>query len=156
MSSFSDNRSSDATSPSALQSPFDEIQSISLQFNMEIFPVNKSLLNPKFDGYKLELIPQDQAVSRYKLSRKPTQATASGKAPLSFQEMRSRISHNHLTVDGDTGNAVYVDESFNVCLVGIPTSEVSYLKRASVPTEVVYLSAVCKVGSARTVLQGDI
>ena len=123
---------------------------------MEIFPVKKSFLNPKFDGYKLELIPQDQAVSRYKLSRKPTQATASGKAPLSFQEMRSRISHNHLTVDSDTGNAVYVDENFNVCLVGIPTSEVSYLKRASICPEVVYLSVLCKVGSARTIFQSDI
>lgn len=95
---------------------------------MEDFPVNKSLLNPKFDGYKLELIPQDQAVLRYKLSRKPTQATASGKAPLSFQEMRSRISHNHLTVDSNTANAIYVDEELNVCLIGVqPVSEVSFI-----------------------------
>ncbi len=70
--------------------------------------------------------------------------------------MRSRISHNHLTVDSDTGNAVYVDQNFNVCLVGIPTSEVSYLKRASIGTEVVYLLVLCKVGSARTILQSDI
>ncbi|KAF9483370.1 hypothetical protein BDN70DRAFT_990400 [Pholiota conissans] len=90
---------------------------------MELFYPQKHLLNPKFEGYKLEAIPQDQAVSRYKLSRKPTQATSSGTTPLSFHEMRSRISHNHLTVDSETGNAVYVDEEYNVCLVGIPVSE---------------------------------
>ncbi|KAF8964365.1 hypothetical protein BDZ97DRAFT_1757956 [Flammula alnicola] len=89
---------------------------------MDVFSTNKSLLNPKFDGYKLESIPQDQAVSRYKLSRKPTQATTSGRLPLSFQEMHSRITHNHLTVDNDSGNAIYVDEDFNVCLIGIPMS----------------------------------
>ncbi|PPQ86499.1 hypothetical protein CVT25_008243 [Psilocybe cyanescens] len=87
---------------------------------MDTFRANRSLLNPKFEGYKLEPIHQEQAVSRFKLSRKPTQATASGKAPLTFQEMRSRISHNHLSVDSDSGRAIYVDEEFNVCLIGIP------------------------------------
>lgn len=92
---------------------------------MDTFRANRSLLNPKFEGYKLEPIHQEQAVSRFKLSRKPTQATASGKAPLTFQEMRSRISHNHLSVDSDSGRAIYVDEEFNVCLIGIPMPGVS-------------------------------
>ncbi|KAH9480304.1 NudC domain-containing protein 1 [Psilocybe cubensis] len=87
---------------------------------MDSFKANRSLLNPKFEGYKLEPIYQEQAVARYKLSRRPTQATASGKVPLTFQEMRSRITHNHLTVDSETGRAIYVDEEFNVCLIGIP------------------------------------
>ncbi|KAF5315156.1 hypothetical protein D9619_007212 [Psilocybe cf. subviscida] len=89
---------------------------------MQSFPTKRTLLNPKFDGYRLDPIPQDRAVSRFNLSRKPTQSTTSGKTPLSFQEMRSRITHNHLTVDAESGNAIYVDEDFNVCLLGIPAS----------------------------------
>jgi hypothetical protein len=111
---------------------------------MELFSPKKSLLNPKFDGYKLEAIPQDQAVSRYKLLRKPTQATASGKTPLSFQEMRSRISHNHLTVESDSGNAVYVDEDFNVCLVGIPVSEVSFVLFDSISIHHMLIDGIVK------------
>ncbi|KAF8908862.1 hypothetical protein CPB84DRAFT_1766172 [Gymnopilus junonius] len=87
---------------------------------MDSFKVERSILNPKFDGYRLDPIPQERAVSRYKLSKKPTQSTASGRLPLSFQEMRSRITHNHLAIDSESGRAVYVDEDFNVCLIGIP------------------------------------
>ena len=90
------------------------------------FPTNKALLNPKFEGYKLELIPQENAVFRFKLDHKSTQATASGKVPLSFQEMQSRITHNHLCVHSDSGLAIYVDENYNVCLVCLPMSGVSY------------------------------
>ena len=91
----------------------------------ELFCTKGALLNPKFEGYKLELIPQENAVLRFKLDYKPTQATASGKVPLSFQEMQSRITHNHLCV-ADSGLAIYVDENYNVCLVCIPMSRVSY------------------------------
>jgi hypothetical protein len=88
------------------------------------FSTNKALLNPKFEGYKLELIPQENAVFRFKLDHKSTQATASGKAPLSFQEMQSRITHNHLYVS-DSGLAIYIDENYNVCLVCLLLSGVS-------------------------------
>ena len=89
------------------------------------FSTNKALLNPKFEGYKLEPIPQENAVFRFKLDHKSTQATASGKAPLSFQEMQSRITHNHLYVS-DSGLAIYIDENYNVCLVCLPISGVSH------------------------------
>ena len=88
------------------------------------FSTNRALLNPKFEGYRLELIPQENAVFRFKLDHKSTQATASGKVPLSFQEMQSRITYNHLCV-ADSGLAMYVDEDYNVCLVCLPTSGVS-------------------------------
>ena len=99
---------------------------------MDSFDVERSLLNPKFEGYRLEPIPQEQVVSRFRLSNKPTQSTASGRLPLSFQEMRSRITHNHLAVDGESGNAIYVDQEFNVCLVGIPMAGVSSFAAQSV------------------------
>lgn len=81
------------------------------------FCTNRALLNPKFEGYKLELIPQENAVFRFKLDHKPTQATTSGRVPLSFQEMQSRITHNHLCVAPESGLAIYVDRDYNVCLV---------------------------------------
>ncbi|KDR82786.1 hypothetical protein GALMADRAFT_263237 [Galerina marginata CBS 339.88] len=105
---------------------------------MDTFKIERPLLNPKFEGYKLEPIPQETAVSRYKLTRKPTQATSSGKAPLSFQEMRSRITHNHLSVDSESASATYVDEDFNVCLIGVPiagdVSEPSFRVIYEMPT----------------------
>jgi hypothetical protein len=97
---------------------------------MDDFNLNRALLNPKFDGYKLDSALQETNVKRYKLSRRPTQATASTGAPLAFEEMRSRISHNHLSVDNDSGLAAYIDDQYTVCLIGIPTmSRVSYLPR---------------------------
>jgi hypothetical protein len=85
------------------------------------FCTNRALLNPKFEGYKLEPVPQENVVLRFKLDHKPTQATASGKVPLSFQEMQSRITHNHLYV-ADSGLAIYVDQDHNVCLVSLGVS----------------------------------
>lgn len=86
------------------------------------FKLNRALLNPKFEGYKLDPILQEQAVKRYKLTRRPTQATTSTRSPLAFEEMRSRISHNHLSVDNASGLAVYVDDQYAVCLIIVGVS----------------------------------
>ena len=98
-------------------------QTISEAGKMDSFRPNRSLLNAKFEGYRLDPIPQEDVVQRYKLTRKPTQATTSGKIPLSFQEMRSRISHNHLSVESTSGRAIYVDENYAVCMIGVPTGK---------------------------------
>ena len=95
----------------------------------DCFRPNRALLNPNFEGYRLEPISQAQTVRRYALSRRPTQATTSTGFPLAFEEMRSRITHNHLCVDSDSGLAVYVDDEFNVCLISVPmtaTAEVCF------------------------------
>ena len=89
------------------------------------FCTNRALLNPKFEGYKLDPISQENAVFRFKLNHKPTEAITSSKVPLSFQEMQSRITHNHLCVN-DSGLALYIDEDYNVCLVSLTVSGVSY------------------------------
>ena len=86
------------------------------------FKLNRTLLNPKFEGYKLDPILQENAVKRYKLSRRPTQATASTRSPLAFEEMRSRITHNHLAVESVSGLAVYVDDQYTVCLISVISS----------------------------------
>ncbi|KAI0785280.1 hypothetical protein C8Q75DRAFT_794710 [Abortiporus biennis] len=69
----------------------------------------RNLLNPKFEGYKLNALDQENVVFRYPIENKPKQTTISGRSPLSFQEVQSRIKHNHLTI-GPNGKVVYVDE----------------------------------------------
>lgn len=90
------------------------------------FKPTKSLTNPNFEGYKLALIPQEEAVSRYDLPSYVTQSTASGRIPLSFQEMQSRITHNHLAVDSETNQAMYVDKDYKVQLIHFQTEEPSF------------------------------
>lgn len=75
---------------------------------------DRSLLNPKFDGYKLDPISSEDAVSRYALQHKATQASVSGRHHFSFQEAQSRIRHNHLSVSPDAEQAVYIDENLGV------------------------------------------
>ncbi|KAI0345806.1 hypothetical protein BDW22DRAFT_1324567 [Trametopsis cervina] len=80
---------------------------------MSVFEPNKSLLNPKFEGYKLDAIDQDAVLTRFKLEHPLTQSSAAGKSPLSFQEVQSRIRHNHIAV-GPDGVAAYVDSDMKV------------------------------------------
>ncbi|KAF8635896.1 hypothetical protein AX15_000075 [Amanita polypyramis BW_CC] len=86
---------------------------------MQSLNIQRSLLNPKFEGYRLELLPQDEAVVRYDLPYKPTQATVSGKMPLTFQEVQSRITHNHLALSSETDQAVYVDSANRLILIDL-------------------------------------
>ena len=80
------------------------------------FATNRSLLNPKFEGYKLSLLEQDEHVSNYPLRFRPSQANVSGrtKTHLSFEEVQSRITHNHLAISSDNKSALYVDGDYNV------------------------------------------
>ncbi|KAG6841988.1 hypothetical protein C0991_004479 [Blastosporella zonata] len=97
---------------------------------MDVFKPNRTLLNPKFEGYKLDPVLQEELVARFPLQFKPTQATVSGKSPLSFQEVQSRITHNHLTICAESGSALYVDSSFNVILVNIDAATITPSFRA--------------------------
>lgn len=83
-----------------------------------MFEINRSLLNPKFEGYKFNALDQDRVISRHVLSHKPTQTTISGRSPLAFQEVQSRIRHNHLAI-GHGGKAAYVDADFKAILVTV-------------------------------------
>ncbi|CAL1713091.1 unnamed protein product [Somion occarium] len=77
-----------------------------------MFEPDRSLLNPKFNSYVLHSLDQDKAISRYPLSNKLSQTNISGRSPLSFQEVQSRIRHNHLTV-GPNGRAATLVPSFH-------------------------------------------
>ncbi|KAA1469981.1 CS-domain-containing protein [Dentipellis sp. KUC8613] len=86
---------------------------------------NRSLLNPKFDGYKLHAISQEDVVAAFPLEYKPTQSTVSTRAPLSFQEVQSRIRHNHLSISPEGRRAVYVDSDFRVVLIDLHSEPLS-------------------------------
>lgn len=85
--------------------------------NMFTLHPNRSLLNPKFDGYKLDPISSEDTVARHALKHTATQASVSGQHHFSFQETESRIRHNHLTVSPDGEQAVYIDKDLSVILV---------------------------------------
>ncbi|KAF9267445.1 hypothetical protein L218DRAFT_920313 [Marasmius fiardii PR-910] len=80
---------------------------------------DRKLLNPKFEGYKFDPLDQDQIVSRFPLTQKVSQSTSPSRSVLSFHEVQSRITHNHLTVSTESNRAIYVDEDFNLVSVVI-------------------------------------
>ncbi|KZT73786.1 hypothetical protein DAEQUDRAFT_354264 [Daedalea quercina L-15889] len=84
---------------------------------MANFKPNRALLNPRFEGYKLSPILQEQAVSHYGLQYRPSQMNVSGRSHVTFQEVQSRISHNHLALCTQDGSAAYVDEELRVVSV---------------------------------------
>ena len=91
------------------------------------FKPNRSFLNPKFEGYKFSPLPQDNPTRRYGLQYKPSQTNTPAShstQPMSFQEVQSRITHNHLTVRPSPALGVYVDAEHRVIGVTInPVSE---------------------------------
>ncbi|KAF8627383.1 hypothetical protein AX17_006198 [Amanita inopinata Kibby_2008] len=93
---------------------------------MEAFAIQRSLLNAKFEGYRFEPLSQEEAVVRFDLPYKPSQATASGKVPLTFHEVQSRITHNHLALSNDTSQAVYIDSAYRVVLVNLLANPPSF------------------------------
>ncbi|KZW01581.1 hypothetical protein EXIGLDRAFT_638342 [Exidia glandulosa HHB12029] len=82
-------------------------------------PATRALLNPKFEGYKLEALDQSELVYQYHLPVPATQATVSGRSLLSFQEIADRIKHNHLAVSQNHRYAVYIDAQNGVNLVTV-------------------------------------
>ncbi|KAJ7212132.1 hypothetical protein GGX14DRAFT_447561 [Mycena pura] len=86
-----------------------------------MFTTNRSLINPKFEGYKLGLVPQETCVARHTLPYGATQSTVSTSSPLSFEEVQSRITHNHISVAPHALRAVYVDTQYRVILVELNT-----------------------------------
>ncbi|KAI0822263.1 hypothetical protein BC628DRAFT_1327771 [Trametes gibbosa] len=88
---------------------------------MPTFTPDRSLLNPKFDGYKFSPLEYDEVTSHYSLQHRLSQTNASGRAPLSFQEVQSRVLHNHLVVCSQSRRAVYVDAELRV--IGVDLDE---------------------------------
>ena len=95
------------------------------------FVVNRQLLNPKFEGYKLLLLPQEEYIARQQIRSdlRPSQVNVSGrtKIPLSFEEVQSRIRHNHLALDETGETAFYVDGELRVVRITLDQVSVLFL-----------------------------
>jgi hypothetical protein len=86
-----------------------------------VFSANNALLNPKFDGYKLKLLEQQDCVQSFELpSPGVTQSTISGRRIVPFTEVSARIKHNHLKV-GSKG-LLYVDKDGGVVSIEFDVS----------------------------------
>ena len=79
------------------------------------FKPERGLLNPKFEGYKLEIADQDDLVTRFNLDHCVKQSILPNNSLLSFAEVQSRVTHNHLFPSpGDRPCAVYIDADYNI------------------------------------------
>ncbi|KAF9646037.1 hypothetical protein BDM02DRAFT_3189162 [Thelephora ganbajun] len=99
---------------------------MSMPTHSQDFKLNRSLLNPKFEGYRFNPLHQDDLTRRYGLQYKPSQTNTSvahSTQPMSFQEVQSRITHNHLTIRPNSAFGAYVDSDHRVIRVNIdPTT----------------------------------
>lgn len=89
----------------------------------QAFSPKSSLLNPKFDGYKLKILEQDTCVRSYALPAPgATQSTVSTRRVVPFTEVSARIKHNHLRASPDGTGAVYVDQNGGVIQIKLSVS----------------------------------
>ena len=80
---------------------------------MPPFTPTRSLLNPQFEGYKLSFTPSPD-LRHVALPQRATQSRA-GISSRGFQEVASRVRHNHLAVG--EGSAMFIAEDWSVVLV---------------------------------------
>ena len=90
---------------------------------MPTFTPDRSLLNPRFEGYKFSPLEYDEVSTHHPLQLKLSQTNVSGRAPLSFQEVQSRVLHNHLAICSQSRRVAYVDAELRV--IGVDLDEVS-------------------------------
>jgi hypothetical protein len=88
-----------------------------------VFSPNPSLLNPKFDGYKLKLLEQEACIRTFSLPPPGvTQATVSARRIVPFTEVSARIKHNHLRNGLEGDDIAYIDKDGGVVLVKLNVS----------------------------------
>ncbi|KAF8606966.1 hypothetical protein BDV93DRAFT_488925 [Ceratobasidium sp. AG-I] len=88
------------------------------------FSPNSSLLNPKFDGYKLKLLEQTTCVYAFSLPAPgASQSTVSTRRIVPFTEVSARIKHNHLRVALDGEGCVYIDQNGGVVYVRLSENQ---------------------------------
>lgn len=93
------------------------------------FSPNSSLLNPKFDGYKLKILEQATCVHSFPLPAPgASQSTVSARRIVPFTEVSARIKHNHLRVSSDGEGCVYIDQNGGVVYVTLSVSLSSLLR----------------------------
>lgn len=95
----------------------DFLRSPQHQTMSSLFNPDRSLLNPKFEGYKLDPLEQEGHVHTYPLPGDgATQSTVSSRLG-SFKEVQSRIAFNHIAPGYWPNQAGYVDKCGNFVIV---------------------------------------
>lgn len=97
------------------------------------FNPNHSLLNPKFEGYKFNPLSEETATKRYDLPYLPTQTNPTSThsmQPMSFQEVQSRIGHNHLSSGMEGGTSIFVDAEYQVVVIRLDPVSAPLHKRS--------------------------
>ncbi|CAM0142259.1 unnamed protein product [Umbelopsis sp. WA50703] len=78
------------------------------------FKSDRSLINSKFDGYKLHVFPEDTNVHRFQLPNALSVPKLAMNSRLSYRELQARVKFNHLSMSHIKGLALYVDNKFSV------------------------------------------
>lgn len=84
------------------------------------FVPDRKLLNPKFEGYRLDPLDSDTCVSSFSLPDDGiTQSTVSSSrlSQPSFKEVQSRIRHNHISPSAVEDQSGYIDKNGNFIMV---------------------------------------
>ena len=84
------------------------------------FNPDRALLNPKFEGYKLDPLDWDTCVSVFKLPGDGiSQSTVSSSqfSQPSFKEVQSRIRHNHISPSAVGNQAGYIDKNGTLVII---------------------------------------
>ncbi|KAH8553471.1 hypothetical protein BGW37DRAFT_485865 [Umbelopsis sp. PMI_123] len=81
------------------------------------FKSDRSLINAKFDGYKLQIFPDDTNVHRFALPNALSLPKVAMNSKMSYRELQARVKFNHLFASHRKGLAFYVNSDFAVIAV---------------------------------------
>ncbi|KAG8968767.1 hypothetical protein FRC03_006224 [Tulasnella sp. 419] len=112
-----------------------------------MFSSQRALLNPKFDGYKFHVLDAENSLSSISLPPPGiTQSTVPNRnVTPSFEEVQSRIKHNHLSISRSRTNiAAYIDQGGTLVIVELGT-EIRFYPVFSCPQPVSTVSVTTPI-----------
>jgi hypothetical protein len=81
------------------------------------FKSDRALVNSKFDGYKLQVFPDDTNLHRFALPNVLSLPKVSTNSKMSYRELQARVKFNHLFPSHKKGLTFYVDSSYAVIAI---------------------------------------
>ncbi|KAJ2958314.1 hypothetical protein NQZ79_g6087 [Umbelopsis isabellina] len=85
------------------------------------FKSDRTLINSKFDGYKLQVFPENTNVHRFQLPTALSIPKVAMNSRLSYRELQARVKFNHLSISHQQRLAFYVDNESSV--IGVELSQ---------------------------------
>src|ERR1700756_479712 len=81
------------------------------------FKSNRTFINSKFDGYKLQVFPDATNVHRFALPEPLSLPKVAMNSKISYRELQARVKFNHLCASHRKGLSFYVDNEAKVVAV---------------------------------------